>query len=76
MISTCCVPLKLSVGASFPQVGPVNIVSVQSQMKRFQPSRHRPPFKQGWDGHCGGWMWHSVLMDPGQSKNKCVIIIL
>lgn len=64
IISTCWVPLKLRVGDSFPHVGPVKMVSVQSQTKRFHPSKHNPPLRHGWDGHCGGWMWHKVLIEP------------
>jgi len=34
-----------------PQVGPVKLVAVQSQINLFQPSVHSPPFMQGCKSH-------------------------
>ena len=47
-----------------PQVGPVKLVELQSQMKRFQPSIHFPPCIQGFSEHFGGIIWQDDLMEP------------
>ena len=47
-----------------PQVGPVKLVCVQSQMNLFQPSMHFPPCMQGLFLHFGGIMWQEGRMEP------------
>lgn len=66
------VPLKVRVDASFPQIGPVKLVPVQSQMNLFQPSEHTPLFIHGCESHWVGCTWQDGRI-AAEKKENCIL---